>query len=99
MAGSATGRCKNNADIHAKDKFGETPLHGASSNGHLDVVKFLVDMKVDINATTFFGETPLTVAKLKGRTNVAEYLQSMGGVSRGQLFMRWVQTALRRPFR
>jgi ankyrin repeat protein len=47
------------ADIHAKNNYGETPLHFASRNGHLEVVKYLKSVGADINAKNNNSWTPL----------------------------------------
>ena len=39
------------ADINVKsNKYGNTPLHLASQNGHLEVVKYLKSVGADIHA-------------------------------------------------
>jgi len=42
----------NGAFINANNKYGDTSLHFAASNGHLSVVECLVNHKADINAKT-----------------------------------------------
>jgi ankyrin repeat protein len=41
-------RKSREADIEAQDSYGNTPLHDASQNGHLPVVKALLTVGVDI---------------------------------------------------
>jgi len=38
------------ADVNAKDKIEENPLHYAARDGHLSVVEYLINQKADINA-------------------------------------------------
>lgn len=45
--------------LDAKDSDGETPLHYAALNGHLDCVKHLVRNGADVNLTDEEGSTPL----------------------------------------
>jgi ankyrin repeat protein len=54
------------ADIHAKNNYGETPLHFASRNGHLEVVKYLKSVGADINAKNNNSWTPLHSASYNG---------------------------------
>merc|ERR1711963_1102291 len=42
--------------------MGKTSLHQASKNGHLKVVKLLVENNAEVNAKDENGETPLTLA-------------------------------------
>jgi ankyrin repeat protein len=47
-------------DVMAGNKIGYTPLHRAAINGHLDVVKYLVEEKgADVKAAYNDGRTPL----------------------------------------
>jgi ankyrin repeat protein len=47
------------ADVNAKDKNSNTPLHWASNNGHVQVVNKLVEYGADIEAKDSEGRTPL----------------------------------------
>jgi ankyrin repeat protein len=51
--------------VHVKDKYGNTPLHDACSNGHTDMAKWLVSNGADINAKNDSGSTPLHLANNK----------------------------------
>jgi len=66
-----------------------TPFHYAADNGHLSVVKYLVQQEADINAKNKQGETPLILAsvfesndsgdrKIR-KSTVVEFLKSKGG--------------------
>ncbi len=66
------------ADIHAKNKYCTTPLHSASYEGHLEVVKYLKSVGADIHAKTNNGYTPLNVASRNGHLEVVKYLKSVG---------------------
>ena len=51
------------ADVNARDEFGFTPLHGASTFGNFNAAKALIAAGADIHArTTKFGWTPLYLA-------------------------------------
>ena len=58
--------------------FGRTPLHIASSEGNLHVVRFLVPLMKSVNVVDSRGNTPLMDAVLHTHTDVAKYLKSVG---------------------
>ena len=67
------------ADLGAQDKFGETALHYAAENGHLDIVKLLVNHGSDINLRDSTRRTPLDCAIQRERgafKEVIEFLQN-----------------------
>ena len=67
---------------------GLTPLHEASSRGHIDIVDFLLQQKADVNAATFLQksrdaqgdskETPLHLATANGHARVVALLIRAG---------------------
>jgi prolyl 4-hydroxylase len=73
--------------IHARDENGWTPLHEGARSGHLDIVKYLVELGADVNATTSSGGgTALWWAKetfgAEGNP-VIDFLESMGALNAG----------------
>ena len=56
------------------DKDGWTPLHYAATNGHLDVVEYLISKEVDIDAQSPSDTTPLMMAARYGHIKVVKYL-------------------------
>ena len=65
------------ADITIMDIDGKVPLHYATYNGHLNVIKLLIESKPElINAPTLQGETALHIATKTGQTEVVKYLLS-----------------------
>ncbi len=55
-----------------------TPLMEASQEGHVNIVKFLVDKGALINAETNTGDTALTYACANGHTHIADILLQCG---------------------
>jgi ankyrin repeat protein len=66
---------KHGADI---ELGASTPLMEAAQEGHLDLVKFLLENKADVHAQTQTGDTALTYACENGHTDVAEVLLYFG---------------------
>jgi len=61
------------ADVNKVFNNGLTPLHFASSNGYMALVKFLVEKcRVAIHTTADSGATPISAAN---RNDIADYLQ------------------------
>ena len=67
-------------DVNAKEtaRYSETPLHFAIQNGHIDIVKLLIDRGADVNAVTGYGATPLWLAAVRGKPDIAKLLISKG---------------------
>jgi hypothetical protein len=53
-----------------------TPLHAAAQQGHLEIVKLLVDYGADSTATTFFGSTAEKLAEKYHHPAVAAFLKA-----------------------
>lgn len=64
---------KNGADI---ELGASTPLMEAAQEGHMDLVKFLLENRANVHAQTQTGDTALTYASENGHTDVAEVLLS-----------------------
>lgn len=64
--------------IDWQDKSEQTPLHHAASNGHKDVVAYLLEMGAQIDIMDLNGETALHLASLCGHTAVAQLLLQAG---------------------
>ena len=60
---------------------GDLPIHRASENGQLNIVKYLIEKHgADKNIKNNFGWTPLHYAALRGNISVADYLINSLGV-------------------
>jgi ankyrin repeat protein len=67
------------ADVHQAAQDGFTPLHFASQNGHLPVVKVLVQSRANIDRCLVNSKrTALHLAALKGHAEVIKYLIAKG---------------------
>ena len=66
------------ADIEAKDKNQNTPLHFAASCGHRDIVDLLLEKTSDIEAKDLSQKTPLHYAASLGHKEVMTLLLEKG---------------------
>lgn len=66
---------KHGADI---ELGASTPLMEAAQEGHLELVKFLLENKANVHAHTQTGDTALTYACENGHTDVSEVLLYFG---------------------
>ena len=57
---------------------GGTPLIGASSRGHLEVAKLLVERGAHINAQDWKAFTAMAEAERKGRYDIVQFLKAHG---------------------
>ena len=62
------------------NKSRDTPLHAACREGHLEVVKMLVEAGLDVTARDLNRSTPLFDAARYGHADVVEYLLGVEGV-------------------
>jgi len=66
-------------DVTTKDSKGNTSLHSAAQNGHLEVVKYLINnTDIDIECYNQANNTPLHVAAWNDRKHVVKYLINQG---------------------
>lgn len=63
-------------DPNMHDSDGYSALHAASENGHLEVVKILVEHDADINYKSEY--TALELAKIAKKDEIVEYLIAHG---------------------
>jgi ankyrin repeat protein len=69
----------NYAEVNARERlYGRTALMIAATEGHLDVVRLLVEAGTDLNASDAEGSTALTLARSYGHLDVAAFLEASG---------------------
>lgn len=66
------------ANIHAKNRSGETALSNAATYGNIDAVKLLLDSGANIEAATRSGYTALTLAIQYKKTDILRLLLDRG---------------------
>ena len=66
------------ADVHALNKWRETPLLTAANHGQASAVEALLDANADARRCTDTGWSPLSIAAYKGHDDVVELLLEQG---------------------
>jgi ankyrin repeat protein len=64
------------ADVNAKDKLGETPLHIAAVRGYNEITSLLVDEEANVNTRNKYGLTPLHAAAWSDHKETVELLRN-----------------------
>ena len=69
----------NDIDFDKGDYDGRTPLHLACSNGHIDIVKYLIEhCKIkNKEPKDRWGNTPIDDAKREGHQNIISFLENL----------------------
>lgn len=65
-------------NLQATNTSGDTLLHIASANGHLQIVSFLHNKQVDLNQENQYQRSPLHEASINGHLEVVDYLCKNG---------------------
>ncbi len=69
---------EKNADVNAKDNYGNTPLHWAAGRGHLPVVRYLIEKGAKVDAMNILGQTPCDLTNDEGIKVAMEYCVGSG---------------------
>lgn len=67
------------ADVNKVIGFGKTPIFYAVENGHIDMVKLLMEKGAKINVRDDEGRGPLTMAAIKGNDAMVKAMVEAGG--------------------
>ena len=67
------------AEVRAKDKWGVTPLHCASQEGWLEIVKMLVAAGASYDDRQCQGAAPIHLAASNNHTGVVRFLVREAG--------------------
>ena len=65
--------------VNVQDQVGDTPLHDAASQGHVEAAQVLIGAGAAVNAKNHRGETPLDLAEQNDHERLAEVLKAAGG--------------------
>ena len=68
---------KLGADPTAVDDYGFTALHSAAQNGHLEMVRHLVEKVKVERMPDRLSRTPAVLAKSRGHAAVSDYLSAI----------------------
>lgn len=71
---------QSRVDVDKGDYDDRCALHLASEEGHLDVVKMLVEQGADVNVMDRWGTTPLKGSETNSHFHIADFLRDHGAV-------------------
>ncbi|XP_062575297.1 putative ankyrin repeat protein RF_0381 [Saccostrea cucullata] len=74
-------------DVNQFDNICDPPLHCASGQGHLGIVKYLVEHGAEVNLQGFYNENSICRAAENGHFPVVEYLVEHGAVVSQAIFI------------
>ncbi|KAI9435161.1 hypothetical protein H4582DRAFT_2080077 [Lactarius indigo] len=65
-------------DVNVLNGMGFNPLHDASCDGRVDIVRLLLDHNADVDLLSLFHETPLFLASCSGQEGLSRLLVQRG---------------------
>ena len=71
------------ANLACADYDGRTALHLAASEGHADVVAWIIEKGIQLEPRDRWNGTPLDDAGREGHTQIAQMLRVAGSTARG----------------
>jgi hypothetical protein len=72
---SVKAALESKADVESKTRYGQTPLYLAAMNGHIEVVKFLLDQGAKVDVTdTFYKSSAIGFAASRKHVDVVNLL-------------------------
>ncbi|KAL5113799.1 hypothetical protein ACEQ8H_008335 [Pleosporales sp. CAS-2024a] len=83
---------KRDADVNVQneyDEYGESPLYGASRNGHRYIVELLLDKGAHVNVQDMYGKSPFHIASRDGHQHIVELLLDRGADINAQAKNGW----------
>jgi len=72
------GAALKSVSPNSVDEFGRNGIHMAAANGHVEIVKLLVEAGADVGTENAEGSTPLHWACLNGHVGIVDYLLDKG---------------------
>lgn len=69
---------ESNPDMNIKGVGGYTAVHAAAENGHLAMLRLLIERGADLSPRLDSGQTPLDLATQAGQKPTADLLRSLG---------------------
>jgi len=70
--------CRQGAQLSMADYDGRTALHIACCEGHVDAVRYLLDLGAPVHVRDRYGDTPLDEAVMFHRPGVVQMLRQTG---------------------
>jgi len=69
------------ADVSGEGELGNTPLHEAVGQNHLEAVKLLFYHGASTNKKNGLGQTAIDIARMHARDEIVKLLETTGGTT------------------
>ena len=77
--------------MNARPQNHLTPIHLPAANGHLGIVKLLLEYGAEVHALNSDGQTPYETSLVFGYREMADLLCSMARTKQGYIPLSWSQ--------